>query len=458
MTRQFWNDCLAGLTIFFTISYITFANPLILSSIGIPMGAAFFGTCMVAGFGSIACGLWARTPTAMAPGMAFNVFVVSYAKLEHMPWQSVLLVCAAAGLVMVILSATGARQMAIKAIPVPLRLAVVGGIGAILVDDAFKMLLAPGSQTIDENRAIAFVAGVAVIVAGYILLRSYGDKLKEQGKKLIAEIFDIVGRASFLISIIVAALVAHFVNVTDNTVITDVKPQFLLSHLSSSDLKSAFSLESIPLFMFLIYMLTADIAGTPFQLLDQNAPDREKKVARSFVIDSLANIAGPLLCTSPTVYYAENNAAKVVGGTTGWVSVWTGGGFLVLFLVGLLATLTHRSLFAFLPQVAVAPALFCVGLLIIGAAIGRSDAEASEAGAPVAWAEGDSLPAAVTIVLTPTIGLEYGLAAGLVAYFSYYIIDPARRKNASLESRGPLVFLFIFAIFAVVIKLMVSSP
>lgn len=456
-SRQFWNDCLAGLTIFFTIAYVAFVNPVILSSIGVPTGAAFVGTCLVAGLGSIACGLWAKTPTAMAPGMAFNVFVVSYAKLLHLEWQALLLVCAGAGLIMFLLSATGARQMAISAIPIPLRLAVIGGIGAILTDDAIKTLYAPGSSAMDGHRVGAFMAGIVVIVSGYIVLRSYAEKLKDRGSTAWAEALDLIGRASFLLSIVIAATIARLLHVSDNVAITQVEPLVLLSQLSSSTLTHAFSPVAIPLLMFLVYMLTADIAGTPFQLLDRDDPERNGKVTKSFLIDSAANVVGPLLCTSPTVYYAENNAAKVVGGQTGAVAIWTGAGFLVLLAVGAIVSATHASFFQFLPQIAVAPALFCVGLLIIGAAFGRSDAEAMEPGASAAWSEGDSLPAAITIVLTPSLGLEYGLAAGLVAYFAYYVIAPARRANAAPERRAPLVFLFVFAVVAVLLKLMVLA-
>jgi adenine/guanine/hypoxanthine permease len=169
---HFWNDCLAGLTIFFTIAYIAFANPAVLSPLGIPAGAVFFGTCVVAGLGSILCGIWADTPTAMAPGVAFNVFIVSYAQYAHMSWRAVLLVCLVAGLVMVGLSITNARQVAINAIPVPLRLAVVGGIGAILVDQAIKTLH-PATAASGNGRTVAFAAGLVVIVLGYIGLRSF---------------------------------------------------------------------------------------------------------------------------------------------------------------------------------------------------------------------------------------------------------------------------------------------
>ena len=455
MNKQFWNEGLAGLTIFFSISYIAFTNPIILSPIGVPTGAAFFGTCLVAGLGSIICGIWAKTPTAMAPGMAFNVFVVSYAKQMHLDWPALLLWCTIAGVIMFMMSVAGLRQSIIKAIPVPLRLAVVGGIGAILTNSAIKSLQQNPALPVDMSRLIAFGGGLIVIVLGYIVLRAYAEKIKENGNVTTAEILDLVGRSSLLISIFVTAGIAHVFNVTDNTAITDVQPVFLLSRLSALQFSAVWTPAAIPLLIFLIYMLTADIAGTPFQLLDQGTPDREKRIKRSFIVDSLFNIVGPLFCTSPTVYYAENNAAKVIGGRTGAVAVWTGIGFLALLVFGMLYGTGQSSFFEFLPQVAVAPVLFCVGLLIIGAAIGRSDAEAMEDGAPLAWSEGDSLPAAITIVLTPMTGLEYGLAAGLVAYFAYYFVAPAKRVDGLTENRTPLVVLFLLAIFAVVIKLMV---
>jgi xanthine/uracil/vitamin C permease (AzgA family) len=261
-----------------------------------------------------------------------------------------------------------------------------------------------------------------------------------------------IGRSSFLLSIGISALVAHSMGITDRTAISQVQPLVLFPQVSLQDLRQFFSPVAIPLGMFLVYMLTADIAGTPFQLIEAGAPDREKRVFRSFIVDSCANLLAPILCTSPTVYYAENNAAKLVGGQTGRVAVWTGAGFLVLAAAGLATNFMHISLLQFLPQVAVAPALFAVGLLIIAVAFGHRDADDKE------WGEADSLPAAITIVLTPTFDLEIGLAAGLFAYTTYYLISPTQQGTAEAERRGPLVFLLVFAVIALLVRLMVTAP
>ena len=61
-------EVLAGATTFLAMSYIIAVNPAILADADIPPAAAVFATCLLSGIGTIAMGLWARLPLAVAPG------------------------------------------------------------------------------------------------------------------------------------------------------------------------------------------------------------------------------------------------------------------------------------------------------------------------------------------------------------------------------------------------------
>ena len=58
----------AGVTTFLTMAYIIFVNPAILSEAGVPLSGAMFATCLAAAVGSLAMGLLANYPFALAPG------------------------------------------------------------------------------------------------------------------------------------------------------------------------------------------------------------------------------------------------------------------------------------------------------------------------------------------------------------------------------------------------------
>ena len=61
-------EAVAGVTTFLAMSYIVAVNPAILSDAGMPPAAVAFATCLVSGLGTIAMGLWAKAPLAVAPG------------------------------------------------------------------------------------------------------------------------------------------------------------------------------------------------------------------------------------------------------------------------------------------------------------------------------------------------------------------------------------------------------
>ena len=67
-------EVIAGLTTFLTMAYIIFVNPSILGDAGMPKGAVFVATCLIAALGTLIMGLYANYPIAMAPGMGLNAY------------------------------------------------------------------------------------------------------------------------------------------------------------------------------------------------------------------------------------------------------------------------------------------------------------------------------------------------------------------------------------------------
>jgi len=58
-----------------TMSYIVFANPHILENAGLPLTATIGMTALAAAIPTLAMGLWANYPFALAPGMGLNAFL-----------------------------------------------------------------------------------------------------------------------------------------------------------------------------------------------------------------------------------------------------------------------------------------------------------------------------------------------------------------------------------------------
>jgi len=118
------------------MSYILFVNPQVLSS-AVHVPNAFVQLLMVtaisAAAGSLMMGLVARYPFAQAPGMGLNAFF-AYTVVGSMkiPWQTALGAVFISGALFVLLSAIGARQAIVRAIPLGLKFAITAGIGTFL--------------------------------------------------------------------------------------------------------------------------------------------------------------------------------------------------------------------------------------------------------------------------------------------------------------------------------------
>ena len=65
-------EIVAGLTTFFTMAYIIFVNPNMLSETGMSWEGVFVATCLAAAVGTLIMALFANVPYAVAPGMGLN--------------------------------------------------------------------------------------------------------------------------------------------------------------------------------------------------------------------------------------------------------------------------------------------------------------------------------------------------------------------------------------------------
>ena len=67
-------ESVAGITTFFTMAYIMFVTPSILSATGMSWGGVFVATILATVVGTLIMGFVANVPYAVAPGMGLNAF------------------------------------------------------------------------------------------------------------------------------------------------------------------------------------------------------------------------------------------------------------------------------------------------------------------------------------------------------------------------------------------------
>src|SRR3989440_12603702 len=138
---NFRTEAIAGITTFFTMSYIVVVNPSIISTEG--TGMAFSGvltaTVLVCFTMTLLMGLYAKLPFAVAPGMGINAyFTFTIILTQKVWWQVALGIIFWAGVLFLLISVTPIRETIAKAIPRELRIGTAAGIGIFLTFIGFR--------------------------------------------------------------------------------------------------------------------------------------------------------------------------------------------------------------------------------------------------------------------------------------------------------------------------------
>jgi AGZA family xanthine/uracil permease-like MFS transporter len=385
-------ECIAGLTTFLTMAYIIFVNPEILSQAGMNKEALIAVTCLVTAVSTIATGLFANAPIAMAPGMGLNAFFAFTLVIgRHVSWQTALGVVFLSGLFFLILTLVGLRKKLVEAIPQPLISAIAVGIGLFITFIGLQNL------GLIKSDPVTFVSGAALnrtILIGLagLLVMIYLEMKRIPGALLLG----------ILCSTVLAVL---FGQVQPPRQV--VSTQFHLSELFlKMDVIGALKWSLFSSIFTLMFIDMFDSIGTLLAVVPQaGLADKDgkiKSIDRLLILDAGATMFGAVCGTSTTTSYIESAAGIEQGGRTGLTAIVTG----MLFLLAMLFV----PLVGVVPKYATAPALIMVGLFMMKE-IRRIDFSDIRHG----------LPAFVIIVM---IALSYSISTGLAfGFIAFTLIE-----------------------------------
>lgn len=136
-----------GFATFFAMAYIIVLNPIILGSAKdmyghqLDSGQLVTATVLTAAFSTLLMGVIGNVPIALAAGLGVNT-VVALQLAPKMSWPDAMGMVVLAGVVVMLLVATGLRERVMNAVPVGLRKGIAIGIGLFimligLVDSGF---------------------------------------------------------------------------------------------------------------------------------------------------------------------------------------------------------------------------------------------------------------------------------------------------------------------------------
>jgi AGZA family xanthine/uracil permease-like MFS transporter len=394
-------ELLAGLTTFLTMAYIIAVNPAILGVTGMDKEALIAVTCILSGAASLAVGLFANAPIAMAPGLGLNSIFAYLVISEKMDWPTALGVVFIAGCFFLILTGLGLRRRIVEAIPTSLISAIGVGIGLFITFIGLQNL-----GLIVNNEATLVGAGpmnpnVLIGILG-LLVMVYLEIKKVPGSLL----------AGIAIATITALIFRRI----------ELPGQYVSSSLDISPI--AFKLNiigalkwgffgSIFTFMFIDMF---DSIGTLVACCHKagmaDEQGRIKGLDKLLGIDAVATMAGAVLGTSPTTAYAESAAGIEQGGRTGFTSLVVG----ILFLLALLFV----PIVEVVPKYATAPALIMVGLFM-AREVKRIDFMNME----------EAFPSFIIMVM---IALSYSISTGLAfGFVSFTLIKTVLGKAGEIK-------------------------
>ncbi|MBL0743128.1 NCS2 family permease [Chryseolinea lacunae] len=414
-----WTEIVAGASSFMATAYIIVVNPAVLSQAGLPFAAVLTATVLVSFFSSLMMGLYARNPILVAPGMGLNAFFTFSVVLGmHVPWAVALGAVFWAGIIFLLLSVFNIRTHIVKAIPLPLRYAITGGIGLFIALIGFVnagFIVHHPATVIGAGKLnpslIVFLFGL--FVTGWFITRNL--------------------KGAVLLGMLATTLVACTLGRVwggDVPVVTwkgfFAAPDFSL--LFSLDLVHSLSWALAPVIFSFVFTGMFDGLSTfvalseAAQLVDEQGEPRNIK--KSLITDAASTTLAGLFGSSPGTAYIESAVGIEAGGRTGLTAI-TGG---LLFLPFLFLS----PLLTAIPAVATAPALVLVGAYMIRPVV------------KIQWLKmEEAIPAFLAMVLIP---FSYSITQGIVwGFLSWTILKLANGKHKEIS-----IALWIIDVFAIV--------
>ena len=381
-------ELLAGLTTFLTMAYIVIVNPGILAAAGIDQGAAFTATCLAAAIATMAMGLLANYPIALAPGMGLNAYF-AFAVVQGMgvPWQVALGAVFVSGLLFFIVSVLRIREWLINAIPLSLKLGIAAGIGfflgliglqnmGVVVDHPATLVsLGPLSKT-----------STLLACAGFILIAGLSARRVP---------------GAIVIGIVVTAMAGIPFGLTSFKGIVAAPPSLAPTFLQM-DIAGALGLGILGIVFTFFLVDVLDNAGTLIATTHRAGlmrPDGTvPRLKEALIADSGGAMLGAVLGTSTTTSYIESASGIQAGGRTGLTALTVAALFLLALFLAPLATA--------IPAFASAPALLFVACLM------------AQALRDLAWDDTtEYLPAIIVAIAMPfTFSIATGIGLGFIAY------------------------------------------
>ncbi len=411
-------EVLAGSTTFFTLAYIIFVQPTVLSAAGMDFGSVFVATCVASGVATLMMALFSNYPIAVAPAMGHNFyFAFTVVLASGIPWQTALGAVALAGMLFVITAGIGLRERLITVIPNSLKHAIAVGIGLLIAMVGLQW------------------AGVIVDSPGTLVmlgdLRTTPVMVALTGFTVMAVLSVWNFRSALLIGLLVAGTVAWLTGVTEYQGFASLPPSIRPTFLEF-DLLAALQPDMAAVILVFLFLALFDSVGTLVGVAEQAGLMKDGVLPRArgaLMADAVGTVVGAGLGTSTVTAYIESATGVAAGGRTGLTAVVMAAlFFLALFFAPFVAMIGggYQLDNSVTLYPVIAPALIVVGTMMLRNVRNIKWDDATEA-----------IPAFLTMLLMPlTVSITDGIAFGFI---SFAVLKVSTGRVSDVDW---LVFLF----------------
>ncbi|MER6120830.1 NCS2 family permease [Streptomyces sp. NPDC001743] len=435
-----------GFATFFAMAYIIVLNPIILGSAKdmyghqLDSGQLVTATVLTAAFSTLLMGVIGNVPIALAAGLGVNT-VVALQLAPRMSWPDAMGMVVLAGVVVMLLVATGLRERVMNAVPISLRKGIAIGIGLFilligLVDSGFVSRIPDLAHTtvplqlgndghLNGWPVLVFILGALLTLA--LIVR------KVPGAILIS-----------IVAMTFVALIIDAVTDLPGTAWGLTVPEWPGNPVASPDfgligdvsLFGGFGKVGVLtgiLFVFTVLLSCFfDAMGTILGVGDEaGLTDKDGNfpgINKVLFVDGIAVAAGGASSASAGTCFVESTAGVGEGARTGLASIVTG----LLFTAALFLT----PLATMVPSQAATPALLAVGFLIIAGSVRDID-----------WSDYTlAVPAFLAMVMMPfTYSITNGIGIGFITFCVLRLAVGRGREVPVAMYVVSAVFVFYYA-------------
>ena len=347
-TMSLQKEVTGGVTTFLTMSYILAVNPAVLSETGMDADALFTTTVLASVVATVMMAVYAKMPFALAPSMGVSAFFVYTIVMEMgYTWQFGLTAVFVEGIIFILLTMTGLRERIVDAMPYELRKAISPGIGlfialiglhnAGIIDGSEDTMVTLGNL---HNPSV-LLAAAGILFTVILLVRNVPGAL--------------------LIGILATAAAGIPLGLTHFERLLNVPPG-IEPIFMKMQWENIMSIDMAVCVATLLFMDIFDTMGTLIGVGQRVGLANEKGdmpgMNKAFMADSIGTTAGAMLGTTTVSTFIESAAGVNAGGRSGLTAMVTA----ICFLLALF----FAPLFVAIPKAATAPAMFIVGMMMMG--------------------------------------------------------------------------------------------